>query len=283
MTSSNVSASTVRVNVASSTYPLHVMGAGAQLGTLLLSTTNSASASVRAEIALHDFNRTMTLINNGISAVTINSFGQVGINSTSPSSALTVGGSASISGTLTLAGATVHLTGLIQMYGGSTAPTGWLLCDGSLVSKTAYAALYALLGSTFGAETTTQFYLPDMRGRSPLGSGTGSGLTARSVGGSGGAETYTLTISDMPSHNHGGASGGMSANQTHTHPIPYNNSSAGQSQYAYESNSGAIIDGRYNTESSANLDHTHSITSQGGGGAHTIMSPWLCVAFIIKT
>jgi microcystin-dependent protein len=208
--------------------------------------------------------------------------GNVGVLTDAPAANLHVAGSAIVTGALTLGGALVQPTGIIQMYGGSTAPTGWLLCDGSLVSKTGYAALYALLGSTFGTETTTQFYLPDLRGRSPLGAGTGSGLTARAVGATGGAETHTLAISEMPSHNHGGATGTMNTNQSHSHSISYNNSTAGQNQYAQESNSGTIVDGSYNTNST-NIDHLHAIPSEGGGGAHNNMHPFCVVSFIIKT
>jgi microcystin-dependent protein len=224
----------------------------------------------------------MGITNNGQLAISIDSAGRVGIATSSPTAALHVQGSAVVTGSLTLAGSLVNPTGVMLMYGGSTAPTGWLLCDGSLVSKTSYAALYALLGSTYGTETLTQFYLPDMRGRSPLGQGTGSGLSARTLGGSGGAETHTLTIAQMPSHNHGGATGSMNTNTSHSHSISYNNSSNGQSQYAYESNSGAIVDGTYST-STVNIDHLHAIGSEGGGAAHNIMHPWLCLSFIIKT
>lgn len=127
----------------------------------------------------------------------------------------------------------------------------------------------------------SSFAVPDLRGRSPLGQGTGSGLTARSVGNYGGAESHTLSVSEMPSHNHGGATGTMSANATHSHQIGYNNSLNGDSLSGYES-SGTGASGQY-TSYSTNTDHTHSISSQGGGGAHNNMSPWLCVSFIIKT
>lgn len=210
---------------------------------------------------------------------------RVGVRTSSPAYTLDVSGSAGITGTLvagSLSSPTLDMlvpVGCVQMYGGSSSPTGWLLCDGSSVSKAGYPALYAVIGGTFG-ETTTQFVLPDMRGRSPLGAGTGSGLTARAAGASGGTETHTLTIAQMPSHNHGGTTG--IGGGSHAHGVPYNNSTAGQNQYAQESNSGSIIDGSYNTNST-NIDHTHSIASEGGGQSHNIMHPWLCLNFIIKT
>jgi microcystin-dependent protein len=273
-------ATSTRVNLTSSSYPFHVRGAGGQIGTLLISTTNSTSTAVRAQIALDDTSRTFSLTNNGQMAMAVDAAGRVGIATSSPQASFHVQGASIITGTLTLSGALVQPTGIVLMYAGATAPTGWLICDGSLVSKTVYSALYALLGSTFGTETTTQFYLPDMRGRSPLGVGTGSGLTARTLGGSGGAETHTLSISEMPSHNHGGLTDWCNQNWSHSHSVNFNNStnSAGMAQ---ESGAG-IIDGSYSTNST-DTNHKHAITSEGGGGAHNNMQPWLALNFIIKT
>jgi microcystin-dependent protein len=86
----------------------------------------------------------------------------------------------------------------------------------------------------------------------------------------------------MPSHNHGGLTDWCNQNWAHSHVIYYNNSTSGQNQYAQESNSGSVIDGQYNTQST-DTNHKHAITSEGGGGAHNIMQPWLCLSFIIKT
>jgi hypothetical protein len=70
--------------------------------------------------------------------------------------------------------------GLMLPYGGTTAPSGFLLCDGTAVSRTTYAALFAIIGTASGAgDGSTTFNLPDMRGRFPMGkkaAGTGSTL-----------------------------------------------------------------------------------------------------------
>lgn len=85
----------------------------------------------------------------------------------------------------------------------STPPTGYLLCDGTAVSRTTYAALYTAIGVTYGVgDGATTFNLPDARGRAALGVGTGSGLTARALGASGGEETHLLTEAEMPAHVH---------------------------------------------------------------------------------
>lgn len=81
-------------------------------------------------------------------------------------------------------------SGVTLPYGGTTAPSGYFLCDGSTVSRTTYAGLFAILGTTYGAgDGSTTFNLPDLRQRFPMGkavSGTGSTL-----GGTGGAIDHT--------------------------------------------------------------------------------------------
>lgn len=86
-------------------------------------------------------------------------------------------------------------TGVINAFGGTTPPTGALLCDGSAVSRTTYAALFAIIGTTYGVGNgTTTFNVPDLRQRFPLGkavSGTGATL-----GGTGGALTHTHAFAE---------------------------------------------------------------------------------------
>jgi microcystin-dependent protein len=85
------------------------------------------------------------------------------------------------------------------------APQGWMLCDGSLLPIAQYQALFSLLGTTFGGNGTTNFALPDLRGRVPVGatlSGGANQLTARQMGEVGGSETVTLTTLEIPAHNH---------------------------------------------------------------------------------
>lgn len=85
-------------------------------------------------------------------------------------------------------------------YGGATPPAGWLLCDGAAVSRTTYAALFAVLGTSYGAgDGATTFNLPNKSGRSSMGSGTGSGLTARTRGTRFGTESE---IAPVQAHSH---------------------------------------------------------------------------------
>ena len=90
----------------------------------------------------------------------------------------------------------------IFMGGMNFAPRGYSTCAGQILSIAQNTALFSLLGTTFGGNGQTTFALPDLRGRVPMGQGQGPGLTDRSLGEQGGAENVTLTINEMPSHNH---------------------------------------------------------------------------------
>ena len=81
------------------------------------------------------------------------------------------------------------LTGEVKAFAGANAPTGWLLCDGALVSRTTYVDLFAAIGTAYGAgDDITTFALPDLRGRVPIGAGEGIGLDIRVLGAKGGSQ-----------------------------------------------------------------------------------------------
>jgi microcystin-dependent protein len=92
--------------------------------------------------------------------------------------------------------------GEIRMFGGTFAPRGWALCDGQLLSISTYTSLFSILGTTYGGDGRTTFALPDLRGRAPIHAGTGPGLSPKTLGQKGGTQTETLSIVQMPSHNH---------------------------------------------------------------------------------
>ena len=138
--------------------------------------------------------------------------------------------------------------GDIKLTACSTAPAGWLLCDGSAVSRTTYSTLFAAIGTIFGSGNgSSTFNLPDMRGRFALGVS-----SSYAFGSTGGAAAVTLTINEMPAHTH---TGGVSVNG-----------------YSYSS-----------IQSSAATTAVGASTgSTGGGKPHNNMPPYLSLNYIIK-
>lgn len=164
-------------------------------------------------------------------------------------------------------------SGAILQFAGSSAPANWLLCDGSLVSRTTYANLFAAISTTYGAgDGSTTFKLPDLRGRVPVGAGQGSGLTNRTLASTSGAETHTLSTSEIPSHSHTGkvylnAHGTVSAISDSTLGTTIN----------HENNGHTV-----NTTTSYDLSGVTRGNNTGGGGSHNNMQPYLVVNHIIK-
>jgi microcystin-dependent protein len=98
----------------------------------------------------------------------------------------------------------------ILTYAGTTSPNGWLLCDGSEVSKTAYPRLFSVIGTLYGTPTnSSNFVLPNLADRVPVGKS-----NSTSVGNSGGNSSLTLSVSQLPSHTHTGTT---SSNGSHSH------------------------------------------------------------------
>jgi microcystin-dependent protein len=118
--------------------------------------------------------------------------------------------------------------GEIRMVGFTFAPYGWALCQGQTVPVTQNQALFAMLGTTYGGNGTTNFNLPDLQGRSPVGTGNGLNLTPIEPGDEGGQENFTLTLNQLPSHTHVASSaGGVTVSGTVS--IPANNETTGTS------------------------------------------------------
>lgn len=92
--------------------------------------------------------------------------------------------------------------GQIQPVGFNFAPRGWALCEGQILPINTNQSLYSLLGTTFGGDGRTSFALPDLRGRSMIGIGQGGGLANQVWGQKSGRENVTLTVNELPAHNH---------------------------------------------------------------------------------
>lgn len=125
--------------------------------------------------------------------------------------------------------------GAIFLFAGNFAPRGYMLCQGQLLAISQYTALFAILGTTYGGNGTSNFALPDLRGRAPIGQGSGPGLSTIDLGESSGVENVTILSSNMPEHNHfvnviANSNGTLAAPTnssylaagaaTETHPVP---------------------------------------------------------------
>lgn len=212
-------------------------------------------------------------------------------------------------------------------WAGSAAPTGWLLCDGSLYDPATYPQLFAVIGTTYGGNGITTFAVPDARGRFILGlNNTGSGIDRvnrpenQILGGIGGSETVTLTVNEIPAHNHTGttntagshghtgtaASSGShnhsgstntTGNHQHTAGIVSGNTEsgsgdaevangltgvAGNHSHTLTINSNGTHTHTLSINSSGSHSHTLNINNTGGGAAHENTPPFITMNYIIK-
>ena len=147
---------------------------------------------------------------------------------------------------------------------------GWLKCDGRSLNRVLYANLFEVIGTAFGNDDSETFKLPDCRGRVLGTIGSGSGLTARSLGAVVGAETHTLTTGEMPSHSH------TITDPGHTHS--YTNNTNDQSVAAIVGEVAADQEDLSATTASATTGIT--INNAGGGGAHNNMQPTIFISNI---
>jgi microcystin-dependent protein len=167
-------------------------------------------------------------------------------------------------------------TGLIIPWGDSTPPSGFLECNGSAISRATYAALFAVVGTTYGAGNgSTTFNIPDLQDKTVLSRSNNKALASTmgantvtktgNIGGS--AAATTLQTAQIPSHSHSnalGATGGGGAGMDMAGPHPVtgtvNSGSAGQDQ-----------------------SHTHNLSANYTGDATSVLQPYLTLIYIIKT
>ena len=155
--------------------------------------------------------------------------------------------------------------GSIVPFGSDTVPENWLLCDGSAVSRTEYAELFSVIGGNYGVgDGSTTFNLPDLRGRVAVGKD--STQTEFDVlGETGGEKTHTLTVEEMPSHEH--------------NIIDAGNETVRQLGYGESNQHTGIV----RTDANVNwTDHVFKASATGGGQAHNILQPYQVTNYIIK-
>jgi microcystin-dependent protein len=90
----------------------------------------------------------------------------------------------------------------IILFGGTFAPRDWAMCNGQIISISQNQALFALLGTTYGGDGRTTFGIPDLRGRTPIGFGTGPGLPTFHQGMHAGTISHTMNTNEMANHSH---------------------------------------------------------------------------------
>ena len=146
--------------------------------------------------------------------------------------------------------------GAITSYAGSIAPTNWLICDGSAISRTTYADLFNAIGITYGAGNgSTTFNLPDLQGKIPVGKDTTQN-EFDTLGETGGEKTHTLTIDEMPSHKHDMKVKQNASSFSDGYP-------AGGNTYEYS-------------------ESDYPIQNTGGGQPHNNLQPYITLNYIIK-
>jgi microcystin-dependent protein len=166
------------------------------------------------------------------------------------------------------------LIGQILPIATASMPENMLLCDGNLYYRTQYPQLYAVLDPVFIVDADT-FNVPDLRGRVPIGSGTGTGLTSREIGDAGGDETVSLVAAQNGSHSHAVTDAGHS----HTPLSPATNFRGFHTGGA--GGIGAANNGVTNDSFTTTGTSTTGIAIQnsGSGSPHINMQPFLCLNF----
>ncbi len=159
--------------------------------------------------------------------------------------------------------------GEIRMFAGNFAPRDWAFCDGQLLDVSGNDALFSLLGTIYGGDGRTTFGLPDLRGRLPMHTGTGPGLTNQSMGSKFGSESVTVMLNQTPSHNHD-----MRASTT---PGTQYNPAGG----LLASSPGVRLFRPQPPLGGNNLSPDTIGLSPGGSQSHNNLMPYLCVNFII--
>jgi microcystin-dependent protein len=166
---------------------------------------------------------------------------------------------------------TDQFLGEIRIVGFNFAPTGWALCNGQVMPISQNTALFSLLGTNYGGDGRSTFALPNLQAQAPMHWGQGAGLSARSVGESGGSDTVALLAAEMPTHQH--AATAVAASGTTNSP--------GGAAWA-EARFGRAADQIYsNSATGAVAMSPNALATAGGGAPHNNMPPYLGMNFII--
>jgi microcystin-dependent protein len=159
--------------------------------------------------------------------------------------------------------------GQIAVVAFNFAPNGWMKCEGQLLQINQHGALFALLGTQYGGNGQTTFALPDLRGRVIAGTGSGPGLSPRSIGETVGTENNTLTVAQLPAHSHSVAAVTTEGNQN----SPTGNLPADTK----------LLDKEYSNATANTTMKSTMIGNTGNGQAVNNIQPSLVLTYIIAT
>ena len=158
--------------------------------------------------------------------------------------------------------------GEIRMFGGSFAPVGWAMCQGQLMPVSQNETLFNLIGTTYGGDGQKTFGIPDLRGRAPMHAGQGPGITQNyQLGEMAGAETVTVTVNQIPIHNHAMLASGDSATAITGANGIVANAVQLTMYFAAPADSGL---------------NSQAVQPVGGSQPHENMQPYLVVTFILS-
>lgn len=169
--------------------------------------------------------------------------------------------------------------GAIQSYAGASAPSGWLICDGSAVSRTTYSELFEAIGTRYGSgDGSTTFNVPDLRGKVMIGVSGSHALAS-----SGGEETHKLVLSETPSHTHNvTASFTMRGTDYNDSAMLWGNTGTTVAKTTGTGNKADTVHQVNGAQQLWQLTLNRDTTSKGSDGSHNNMQPYLTVNAIIK-
>lgn len=157
--------------------------------------------------------------------------------------------------------------GEIRMFAGNFAPSGWMLCEGQTLPIAENEVLFQLIGTTYGGDGQETFNLPNLQSRIPIHAGTSPAGTTRTLAETGGVESVTLTVQQIPAH---------------THPAVATTVTGIESAPAGEVLASGSPVSIYRPAAPTAAFAPESIGPAGGSQPHDNMHPFLCINFIIS-
>jgi len=175
---------------------------------------------------------------------------------------------------------TEYPVGAVISFAGATAPGGWLMCDGTAVSRATYAALFAVIGTQYGVgDGSTTFNLPNMKGRVPVGRD-GADTDWDVLGETRGAKTHTLAAGEVPNHGHTLVNAGS---HNHAYSNAWTNAPGDGPSDINRYHVAVGIPNDRGLGTAGNGDHGHTVNATtGGGGAHNNIQPSIVLNYIIR-